>query len=151
MKTDTSEKGLEALIVADMTGRLVLPTGGGFAEVPEPFAGLHNWLLGDPSDYDRAWTVDLNQLRAFVAATQPSMMAALNLDNDSPTRQKFLARLQGEIGKRGVIDVLRHGVKHGQHNVDLFYGTSSPGNLKASERFYAEPVLGDPPASLQPR
>ena len=51
------------------------------------------------------------------------------------TRQKFLARLQGEITKRGVIDVLRHGIKHGQHEFDLFYGTPSPGNAKAAERF----------------
>ncbi len=27
-------------------------------------------------------------------------------------RQKFLARLQGEITRRGVIDVLRKGIKH---------------------------------------
>ena len=72
MTTDTSEKGLEALIVADMTGRLRLAAGcDGFAEEPEPFVGLHNWLLGDPKAYDRAWTVDLAQLRAFIAATQP--------------------------------------------------------------------------------
>ena len=74
-------------------------------------------------------------MRAFVAATQPPLSAALDPDNDSPTRHKFLARLQGEIGKRGVIDVLRHGVKHGPHDVDLFYGTPSPGNAKAAERF----------------
>ncbi|SIO66992.1 type I restriction enzyme, R subunit [Bradyrhizobium erythrophlei] len=134
MKTDTSEKGLEALIVADMTGRKV-PVDGGFSDEPEPFVGLHNWLLGDPHTYDRAWTVDLVQLRAFVAATQPPLLAALDLDNDSPIRQKFLARLQGEVGKRGVIDVLRKGVKHGQHDVDLFYGTPSPGNPKAAQLF----------------
>lgn len=139
MKTDTSEKGLEVLIVADMTGRRIedsgAPAGGGFAEEPEPFVGLHNWLLGDPKDYDRTWTADLVRLRAFVAATQPPLLAALDLDQDSPTRQKFLARLQGEIGKRGVIDVLRHGIKHGQHYLDLFYGTPSLGNPKAAERF----------------
>jgi type I restriction enzyme, R subunit len=134
MKTDTSEKGLEALIVADMTGRKA-PTGDGFSDEPEPFVGLHNWLLGDPKSYDRAWTVDLVQLRAFIAATQPPLLAAFDFDNDSPIRQKFLARLQGEVGKRGVIDVLRHGLKHGQHNVDLFYGTPSPGNPKAVQHF----------------
>jgi type I restriction enzyme R subunit len=132
MTTDTSEKGLEALIVADMTGRKA-SVDGGYAEEPEPFVGLHNWLLGDPKSYDRAWTVDLTQLRTFIVATQPPLLAALDLDNDSPVRQKFLARLQGEIGKRGVIDVLRKGVKHGQHNVDLFYGTPSPGNPKAAQ------------------
>lgn len=48
-----------------------------------------------------------------------------------------MARLQGEISKRGVIDVLRHGLKHGPHHLDLFYGTPSPGNAKAAERYSA--------------
>jgi type I restriction enzyme R subunit len=33
--------------------------------------------------------------------------------------------------------VLRHGLKHGPLNVDLFYGTPTPGNAKAEERFAA--------------
>jgi type I restriction enzyme R subunit len=33
--------------------------------------------------------------------------------------------------------VLRHGLKHGPHHLDLFYGTPSPGNAKAAERFAA--------------
>jgi len=137
MKTDTSEKGLEALIVASMTGRRIdgPQVDGGFSDKPEPFVGLHNWLLGDPQAYDRAWTIDLTQLRAFVTATQPALVAALDLESDSPARQKFLARLQGEIGKRGVIDVLRKGVKHNAHDIDLFYGSPSLGNPKAIERF----------------
>ena len=60
----------------------------------------------------------------------------LAADEDGPVRQKFLARLQGEITKRGVIDVLRSGIKHGAHHLDL-YGTASPGNPKAAERFDA--------------
>jgi type I restriction enzyme R subunit len=138
MKTDTSEKGLEALIVAEMTGRRVevAQSDGGFSDrKPEPFVGLHNWLLGNPQAYDRAWTVDLTQLHAFISATQPALVDALDLDNDSPARQKFLARLQGEIGKRGVIEVLRKGLKHGAHDIDLFYGTPSLGNPRAAERF----------------
>ena len=31
--------------------------------------------------------------------------------------------------------MLRHGIKHGPHDLDLFYGTPSPGNDKAAERF----------------
>lgn len=132
MKTDTSEKGLEALIVAGMTGNIgSLASGDGSQAPTNPDA----WLAGNAAAYDRAWTVDLVQLQAFISATQPSLVAALDLPNDSPTRQKFLARLQGEVGKRGVIDVLRHGIKHGQHDVDLFYGTPSPGNQKATHRF----------------
>ena len=39
--------------------------------------------------------------------------------------------------KRGTIDVLRHGIKHGPHQVDLFYGTPSEGNVRAQERYTA--------------
>jgi type I restriction enzyme R subunit len=131
MKTDTSEKGLEALITAAMTGHAPAAEGG----AGETGRGSAHWLQGEPQDYDRAWTVDLVQLRTFIATTQPTLVGALDIENDSPTRQKFLARLQGEISKRGVIDVIRSGLKHGQHDVALFYGTPSPGNLKAAERF----------------
>jgi type I restriction enzyme R subunit len=135
MRTDTSEKGLERLIIEQMTGAVAAPVGPGFREKPEPFIGLHNWLLGNPADYDRAWTVDIAQLRTFLSATQHHFVEAFDLDHDSPVRQKFLARLQGEIGKRGAIDVLRKGIKHGPHDVMLFYGTPSAGNAKATERF----------------
>jgi type I restriction enzyme R subunit len=67
--------------------------------------------------------------------TQEDLYEALALSTDGPTRRAFLARLQGEISRRGTIDVLRRGVKHGQHHVDLFFGTPSPGNTKAVERF----------------
>ena len=85
--------------------------------------------------YDREYCVDLPQLAAFLRVTQPRVVGSLNLSEDGPTRRKFLARLQGEIAKRGTIDVLRHGIKHGPHHLDLFYGTPSPGNEKAKERF----------------
>ena len=137
MKTDTSEKGLESLIVASLTGEQAAGSSGGAADEGRGFAGLYNYILGNPADYDRAWTVDLGQLRAFIAATQPKLLGALDLDNDSPTRQKFLARLQGEITKRGVIDILRKGVAHGAHQVSLFYGSPSPGNVKAQQLFAA--------------
>ena len=67
--------------------------------------------------------------------TQPEVADALALNEDSPTRRRFLARLQGEISKRGVVDVLRKGVAHGANHVELFYGAPSPGNERARERF----------------
>lgn len=117
MKTDTSEKGLESLIVADLTAS--------------------DWIPGDASDYNREYAVDLAQFQAFLQATQKPLVKAFDFESDNATRQKFLARLQGEIAKRGVIDIMRHGLKHGPHHVDLFYGTPTPGNIKAEERFAA--------------
>ena len=134
MTTDTSELGLERLIVASMTG--VPPAaGGGVAETPATY-GERRWVEGSPHDYDREHAVDLVQLTAFLQATQPEVAEALDLANGGPTRlERFLARLQGEITRRGTIDVLRSGLKHRQHDVDLFYGTPSPGNPTAAERF----------------
>ena len=138
MSTDTSEKGLEDLIVAAMTGdRHGTPlTTAATREEPAPFGGA-GWIPGDPHDYDREYAVDLAQLAAFLRATQPEVAEALDLDHEGPTRRKFLARLQGEVARRGIIDVLRKGVKHGRHSLDLFYGTPSPGNVKAADRFAA--------------
>lgn len=116
MTTDTSERELEAIIVRQMTA----PDGG--------------WSPGDPLDYDREYAVDTRSLAAFLAETQPSVAEALALDEDGPGRRSFLGRLQGEITKRGVVDVLRRGAKHGPHQVDLFYGTPSRGNEQAELR-----------------
>src|SRR5207249_4999535 len=103
--TDTSEKGLESLIVAAMTGERGAATlSGAVAEAPAAYGG---WLAGAPADYNREYAVDLVQLQAFLLATQKDSAAALDLENDTPARQKFLARLQGEITRRGIIDVLR--------------------------------------------
>ncbi|HEX9000064.1 MAG TPA: type I restriction endonuclease, partial [Blastocatellia bacterium] len=95
------------------------------------------WSAGKDGDYDREYAVDLVQLTAFVEATQEQTAAALQLGTDSPERRKFLAHLQGEITRRGTIDVLRKGVKHGKFHIDLFYGTPSPGNEKAVARHAA--------------
>ena len=136
MPTDTTEKGLESLIVEAMTApRAVEPTGDPLAGDPFGGYGGTGWILGDAKNYDREYAVDLVQLTEFIQATQESLVETLDLTHNSPTRQKFLARLQGDIAKRGVIDVLRNGIKHGAHHVDVFYGTPSPGNEKAKKLF----------------
>ncbi len=75
-----------------------------------------------------------SSLWGLLDATQPDVAETLDLFHDSPTRRKFLARLQGECTKRGTTYLLRHGVKHGPHHIDLLYGTPSPGNFKAREQ-----------------
>ena len=116
--TDTSEKGLESIIVASLVEE----------------AG---YVQGDPQDYDREHAVDRAKLLQFLSATQPDTYEALGIDEEGPKRTQFLHRLQGEIAKRGVVDVLRGGIKHGPAHVDLFYGTPTQGNVKAAERFAA--------------
>ncbi|MCL4687190.1 MAG: type I restriction endonuclease subunit R [Burkholderiales bacterium] len=136
MTTDTSERGLERLICTALTGAPCDPGSVPVISAHErPAVYGAGWICGRHEDYDREYCVDLAQLSTFLCETQPAVADALDLGQDGPTRRKFLARLQGEITKRGTIDVLRHGLKHGPHHLDLFYGTPSPGNTKAAERY----------------
>ena len=111
--TDTSEKGLETLIVESLVNE----------------AG---YVQGSNDDYSREHVIDLARLRMFLEATQPEAAEALALDQDCPKRTQFLHRLDAEIAKRGVIDVLRKGVKHGPVSLELFYGRPTPGNTRAA-------------------
>ncbi len=136
MTTDTSERGLERLICTALAGHPCEPPAAGtVAEPPAGYGGV-GWSGGNFRDYDREYCVDLVQLSAFLHSTQPKAAASLGLSEDSPTRRKFLARLQGEISKRGTIDVLRRGIKHQAHDLELFYGKPSSGNEKAQECFF---------------
>ena len=142
MTTDTSEKGLETLIMRHMTGTdgIAVPPNS-IAKLPTPYGGS-GYTAGSAQDYDRAHALDVPQFFAFLRATQLNAFEKLGMSdaNDAKdiNRLKFLKRLSGEIGKRGVIDVLRKGIEHhpaGHFN--LFYGTPSPGNAK-SEALHAE-------------
>lgn len=138
MTTDTSERGLERLICTALAGApcdQVIRSAQAVHERPASYGA--GWVCGVPEGYDREYCVDLVQLSAFLRATQTDATEALDLGQDGPTRRKFLARLQGEISKRGTIDVLRHGLKHGPNHLDLFYGTPSPGNDRAQGLYAA--------------
>src|SRR6478672_8185423 len=135
MPTDVTEKGLETLIIRHMTGGdgiAIAPAR--VAERPPPYGGT-GYTAGSAQDYDRAHALDVPQLFAFLRVTQPEAFTKLALADANDARDinrlKFLARLSAEIGKRGVIDVLRKGVAHGPGHIDLFYGTPSLGNAKA--------------------
>ena len=136
MTTDTSEKGLETLIMRHMTGTDGLAAQPNMvAERSAPYGGT-GYTAGWPKDFDRAHALDVPQLFAFLRDTQPDVFKKLAMadanDAKDINRLNFLKRLSGEIGKRGVIDVIRKGVEHHPAgHFDLFYGTPSPGNAKA--------------------
>jgi len=135
--TDTSEKGLETLIVEALVGRAdSVPDNSGELRETATSVGA-GYVAGDSKDYDRDHALDLAKLIAFIEDTQPKAAESLGLNADSPKRQQFLHRLQGEIARRGVIEVLRTGVKHGPVTIDLFYSRPSHGNPKAAALFGA--------------
>ena len=116
MKTDTSEKGLETIIVESLI------KDAGYSQ-------------GSSEDFDREHALDWGKLSSFLADTQKKVAQSLHLEKEGAHRTQFLHRLQGEIAKRGIIDVLRNGVRHNQYTIDLFYGAPSEENVKAKELY----------------
>ena len=114
--TDTKEKGLEALIVDWLRNQ-------------------NGYEQGLPNEYNKDYAIDEVRLFRFLNATQPEEMAKLQVDSSEIKRKQFLDRLQGEIAKRGIIDVLRKGVSIYPASLVMFYMTPSEQNKKAAELF----------------
>ncbi len=112
--TDTSEKGLETIIVESLRDE----------------AG---YRVSQSGDYDKALALDQPKLWEFLRATQQPALDLMKVEIPAE-KQKFLARLQSEISKRGVVHVLRQGIKHGPTTVELYYATPSAGNVEAAKR-----------------
>lgn len=112
--TDTKEKGLESLIVKWLVE--------------------HNgYEQGNNADYNRDYAIDETRLFRFLEDTQPDSLEKLGVFQAEVKKRQFLNRLQGEIAKRGIIDVLRNGVKIYPANLIMFYLTPTENNVKAKE------------------
>lgn len=117
--TDTSEKGLEGLIANSLMAD----------------AGYQQGLS---ADYDKTYCVDRPKLFAFLSATQPDAVAKLGIGAGGLTDDKFLKRVFDQVQQRGIVDVLRRGVKHGDTALTLFYKQpASEDNPKAAEQYQA--------------
>lgn len=131
--TDTSERGLESLIFTALTGTTTAATTTRIHDDTPSYGTSAGYVPGRAGDFDKDYAVDGAKLLDFLRATQPDVVAELKLEVDSIDRQRFLARLRDEITRRGIVDVLRNGVKDLSASVVAFYGTPSPGNPEAAK------------------
>lgn len=114
--TNTKESGLEALIVKWLVEQ-------------------NDYEQGTNADYNRDYAIDETRLFRFLQDTQPDALDKLGVFKTDMKKKQFLNRLQGEIAKRGVIDVLRNGVKVYPANLIMFYLTPTENNAKAKEMY----------------
>ncbi len=110
--TNTKESGLEALIV-------------------KWFIEQNGYEQGSNTDYNREYAIDETRLFRFLQDTQPDAFEKLGVLKSDIKRTQFLNRLQGELAKRGIIDVLRNGVKIYPADLIMFYLTPTENNAKA--------------------
>ena len=116
MHTNTRESGLESTIINHL-------------------AAQNGYELGGNADYNKEYAVDETRLMRFLADTQPEEVEQLGLSTSEVKRLQFLTRLSGEIAKRGVVDVLRRGVKIYPANLTMFCMTPSARNPEAVKNF----------------
>ena len=116
MPTNTKESGLETIIV-----NYLIQNNG--------------YELGTNEDYNRDYAVDESRLLRFLQDTQPDEVEKIGILNSDHKKAQFLNRLQGEIAKRGIIDVLRKGINFYPANLIMFYMTPTEKNIKAREMF----------------
>lgn len=114
--TNTKESGLEALIVKWLVEQ------NGYEE-------------GTNADYNKEYAIDETRLFRFLQDTQPSQMGKLGVFQSEQKKRQFLNRLQGELVKRGIVDVLRNGIKVYPVDLIMFYLTPTENNEKAREMF----------------
>lgn len=96
--TDTSEKGLETIIEKHLIN--------------------HNGFIASYSaDYDRDLCINEKLLFEFLAATQPNAHDTIIKRG----KDKFLKRLSDQIRQKGIIEILRNGVKDLDLRVQLYF------------------------------
>ena len=99
---DTSETGLEKIIVDWLRDK-------------------NGYEQATPHDYNKTFALVDSWVERFVTATQPNKVKESMCFASPSERLKFFTRLSGEIGKRGVVDVLRKGYKFNGNTFDLYY------------------------------
>jgi len=122
---DISERNFEEAVEAGLLrGGPDAPTmASGLATSAPPYGlyvagGYHKrpW-----QKYDRALCLDPEMAVAFIQATQPKRWEQLTSHYKEETRERFLRRLSSEVGKRGLLDVFRKGVKDAGIKFALVY------------------------------
>lgn len=86
--------------------------------------------------YDRGLCLIPDEVKGFIKSTQPEEWEKLELQYGDSASSKVLGRISDEIGKRGIVDVLRNGVKDRGANLRLVYFQPNSGLNKEHEDLY---------------
>ena len=108
----------------------------GFEEYVEEQLLKSGYVKGNPSDYNKEFALDTKILFDFLEDTQPKKMERLKEIYKDQYQFKVLSRLDRELNNRGMIDVLRHGIKDYGVYLDLaYFQPASKLNEKTVKRY----------------
>ena len=101
----------------------------------------NNYKKGNPSDYDKTFAMDTTAVIGFIKDTQPKEWARICKNHGEDSGEGFLNRLRDELNKRGMIDVLRHGIVDLGITVQLCYFKPGSGMNQTATIQYNKNVL----------
>ena len=90
------------------------------------------------TDYDKSLCLIPDEVLQFIRATQPKTYQRLKRQYGKDTPQKLTLRISKQIASRGVLDVLRKGVKDRGCSFDLTYFQPASGMNPDHQRLYAQ-------------
>ena len=91
-----------------------------------------------PADYDKSLCLIPTETLQFIQDTQPKVYQRLERQYGADTPTKLIDRISKQIERRGVLDVLRKGVKDRGCSFDLTYFQPSSGMNPEHQRLYAQ-------------
>lgn len=141
MAVSVSEKSFESAIEATLLtgGPDALPGSAQVIDSPPAdyyFGKPGGYRSRKPEEYDRKLCLIPRDVLDFVYATQPKEWEKLKAQHGVEVKEKFLARLSREIAQRGVLDVLRKGIKDSGCKFQLAYFRPSSGLNEALRKLY---------------
>ena len=122
--TNTKENGFESLIVDFLVNEHKYEQGISkeYKKDAKP---------EEAGDYNFDYAIDGKRLFRFLVDTQPLQMKETGALDSDTKRLQFLARVRDEITKRGIVDVLRKGIKFYPADLIMFYLLPSENNVES--------------------
>ncbi|HHU63962.1 MAG TPA: type I restriction endonuclease subunit R [Clostridiales bacterium] len=93
----------------------------GLEEYVEDHLLKSGYIKGNPDDYNKEFALDTKLLFEFLEDTQPKKMEKLREIYKDQYQFKVISRLNRELNNRGMIDVIRHGIRDYGVYLDLAY------------------------------
>jgi type I restriction enzyme, R subunit len=97
-----------------------------------------------PKNYDKEYSMDMELLLGFLKSTQGKEWQKLTEHHGKEyVQEKFMKRLDEEISARGVLDVLRKGLKDNGCSFALAYFQPTTGINEETQRLFASNILSE--------
>lgn len=116
MPTDTSEKGLESILV-------------------EYLRDKHGYEQGMSIDYNKDYALDPERVKRFLLSTQRQKVENTACFANAVTERRFFSELNRQLANKGVTDVLRKGFRFISELFDMYYPLPSELNPTAQELY----------------